>query len=221
MNEYEDALHMLVTSHHVGWVDVTGLRWTEIDFAEDLRRAEADGLPHVVRPDGAGSTTPPSIPPPPAPRRPPWRRPPASRPRSRASPPPARAAGTPLGDDLDRGLKSRDVRAVAEGWYVVARDARGVGEAEARLYAALGSPIDTRLDVVLHRRLSFHVTRAAVWLGVTPNAISVASFLVGLVAVWCFWRASQASALAGLLVYVAAVVLDHADGEVARLTLTE
>jgi L-glutamine-phosphate cytidylyltransferase len=53
MNEYEDALHMLVSSHHVGWVDVTGLRWTEIDFAEDLRRAEADVLPHVVRLDGA------------------------------------------------------------------------------------------------------------------------------------------------------------------------
>jgi choline kinase len=53
MNEYEDALHMLVTSHHVGWADVTGLPWTEIDFAEDLRRAETDVLPHVVRQDGA------------------------------------------------------------------------------------------------------------------------------------------------------------------------
>ena len=53
MNEYEDALHMLVGSHHVGWVDVTGLPWTEIDFAEDLRRAESDVLPHVVRLDGA------------------------------------------------------------------------------------------------------------------------------------------------------------------------
>ena len=52
MNEYEDALHMLVASHHVGWADVTGLPWTEIDFAEDLRRAEADVLPHVVRLDG-------------------------------------------------------------------------------------------------------------------------------------------------------------------------
>jgi choline kinase len=53
MNEYEDALHMLVGSHHVGWVDVTGLPWTEIDFAEDLRRAETDVLPHVLRLDGA------------------------------------------------------------------------------------------------------------------------------------------------------------------------
>jgi len=53
LNEYEDALHMLLATRHVGWVDVTGLPWTEIDFAEDLRRAEADVLPHVVRLDGA------------------------------------------------------------------------------------------------------------------------------------------------------------------------
>jgi choline kinase len=44
---------MLVARRHVGWVDVTGLPWTEIDFAEDLPRAEHDVLPHVVRLDGA------------------------------------------------------------------------------------------------------------------------------------------------------------------------
>ncbi len=53
LNEYEDALHLLVHQHHVGWVDVTGLPWTEIDFAEDLRRARDEVLPHVVRLDGA------------------------------------------------------------------------------------------------------------------------------------------------------------------------
>src|SRR5688500_8180290 len=37
LNEYEDALNLLVQREHVGWVDVTGLPWTEIDFAEDLR----------------------------------------------------------------------------------------------------------------------------------------------------------------------------------------
>ena len=52
MNEYEDALHMLVSNHHVGWADVTGLPWTEVDFVEDLRRAESDVLPHVARLDG-------------------------------------------------------------------------------------------------------------------------------------------------------------------------
>ena len=53
LGEWEDALHMLVPHRHVGWADVTGLAWTEIDFVEDLRRAETDVLPHVTRLDGA------------------------------------------------------------------------------------------------------------------------------------------------------------------------
>jgi choline kinase len=51
LTEYEDALHVLLQQVHVGWVDVTGLPWTEIDFAEDLRYAENEVLPRVVRAD--------------------------------------------------------------------------------------------------------------------------------------------------------------------------
>lgn len=46
-NEYEDALHRLLARVPVGWVDVTGLPWTEVDFAEDLRRAETQVLPKI------------------------------------------------------------------------------------------------------------------------------------------------------------------------------
>lgn len=46
-NEYEDALHDLLSRVPVGWVDVTGLPWTEVDFAEDLRRAETQILPGI------------------------------------------------------------------------------------------------------------------------------------------------------------------------------
>jgi choline kinase len=53
LSEYEDALHLLVQQHHVGWVDITALPWTEIDFAEDLRRAREEVLAQVVRLDGA------------------------------------------------------------------------------------------------------------------------------------------------------------------------
>lgn len=49
VNEYEDALHRLLARVPVGWVDVTGLPWTEVDFAEDLRRAEANVLPRIER----------------------------------------------------------------------------------------------------------------------------------------------------------------------------
>jgi phosphatidylglycerophosphate synthase len=135
---------------------------------------------------------------------------------------PALAAGAPLGDEVGRALKARETATIGGGaWHVRVRDARTARAAEDRLFAGLGSPIDTRLDRALHRRLSRHVTRAAITAGITPNQLSVASLLIGLVAAACFWNATAPTALFGLLVYVAAVVLDHADGEVARLTLAE
>jgi choline kinase len=51
--EYEDALHLLVSRHRVEAVDVTGLPWTEVDFAEDLRRAQLEVFPEIVRLEGA------------------------------------------------------------------------------------------------------------------------------------------------------------------------
>ena len=84
-----------------------------------------------------------------------------------------------------------------------------------------GSPIDTRLDVLVHRRLSRPVTWLALALGLTANQVSLASLLVGLLSVWSFWHATPWTALAGLVLYASAVVLDHSDGEVARLTRSE
>jgi len=127
------------------------------------------------------------------------------------------AAGRPLGAELTR----LGVRPTIDARVIAARDVAGRGEADRRLHAALGSAIDSRLDVHLHRRVSRHITRAAIAAGVMPNTITLASFALGLVAVWCLWHASAASALAGLLLYIVAVILDHADGEVARLTLSE
>ncbi len=45
--EYEDALDRLLRRVEVGWVDVAGRAWTEIDFPEDLRRAEREILPRI------------------------------------------------------------------------------------------------------------------------------------------------------------------------------
>jgi phosphatidylglycerophosphate synthase len=132
------------------------------------------------------------------------------------------ATGTPVGDALQRARKSDDVH-VLDGrtWYVRVDGAPAASEAERHLYAALGSPIDTRLDVALHRRLSRPISRLAVRLGITPNVITFFSLTVGLAAARCFWHADAPAAAAGLVLYTTAVVLDHADGEVARLTLAE
>jgi hypothetical protein len=135
---------------------------------------------------------------------------------------PALVAGAPLLEGLDRARKLRDVPVVMAGrWYVRVADPASAREAERHLYGGLGSAIDTRLDTAVHRRLSRPVSRLAVAAGIGPNAITLASGVVGLGSVAAFARGDVASVVAGFLLYVAAVVLDHADGEVARLTLTE
>ncbi|MFH0772033.1 MAG: phosphocholine cytidylyltransferase family protein [Candidatus Omnitrophota bacterium] len=42
--DYENALDYLVKSASVGFEDVTGMKWTEIDFKEDIEKAEQLGL---------------------------------------------------------------------------------------------------------------------------------------------------------------------------------
>jgi choline kinase len=53
LEEYEEAINLLMQRHEVRGIDVTGLPWTEMDFVEDLQRAEADVLPAVVGLDGS------------------------------------------------------------------------------------------------------------------------------------------------------------------------
>ena len=130
-------------------------------------------------------------------------------------------AAQPLGRALARALAEYQNPRAAALWYVHVTDASEARRAERLLFRSLGSAIDTPLDTAVHRRLSRPLTRLAVALGITANQVSVASLLVGLLAVWAFWRATPLSALAGLVFYAVAVVLDHSDGEVARVTLSE
>jgi phosphatidylglycerophosphate synthase len=126
-----------------------------------------------------------------------------------------------VGDRLDALLEDTPRTAVRADPGACVRDAATVRTAEDSLYAGLGSVIDSPLDTAVHRRLSRHVSRFAVARGIAPNAITAASLVVGLAAAVAFAAATPALAAAGFLLYLAAVVLDHADGEVARLTLTE
>jgi choline kinase len=49
VNEYEDALHRLLSEVPVGWVDITGLPWAEVDFVEDWRRADEQLWPRIAQ----------------------------------------------------------------------------------------------------------------------------------------------------------------------------
>jgi phosphatidylglycerophosphate synthase len=134
----------------------------------------------------------------------------------------ALAAGQPLGAEIRQLASGPGVARVvgAHPWMAIAEDG-DLTRAEARLYAAIGTDIDTGVDRFLHRRGSRVLTRGLVRTPVTPNQVSLVSLAIGLAAIWCAWRATPLSAMAGVVLYLLACIVDHSDGEVARLTFQE
>jgi phosphatidylglycerophosphate synthase len=132
------------------------------------------------------------------------------------------AAGRPVGPELARWLREAGAVPLAvTGPYVDVRDPADLVRAQAALEATISIPADSGMDRLLHRRCSRWITRFLVRTELTPNHVSLASLAIGLGAIWCFWRATPASAFAGVLLYALACIVDHADGELARLTFRE
>jgi phosphatidylglycerophosphate synthase len=132
------------------------------------------------------------------------------------------AAGRPVGPELARWLREAGAVPLAvTGPYVDVRDPADLVRAQAALEARLSIPGDSGMDRLLHRRCSVWITRFLVRTDLTPNHVSLASLAIGLGAIWCFWPATPASAFAGVLLYALACIVDHADGELARLTFQE
>jgi phosphatidylglycerophosphate synthase len=80
---------------------------------------------------------------------------------------------------------------------------------------------DSWFDRHVHRRLSRPLSALAIKMGLTPNMVSGLSLLFGLVGADGLGYGSAAAASLGFLFYFISVVLDHVDGEVARLTHAE
>jgi phosphatidylglycerophosphate synthase len=132
------------------------------------------------------------------------------------------AAGRPVGAALaPRLAEARAEAREATGPYVAVRETSDLARAEDALEATLGIAVDSGVDRYLHRRCSRRISRLLVRTPVTPNHVSLVSLVIGLVAIWCFWHATAASAVLGVLVYALACIVDHADGEIARLTFQE
>jgi phosphatidylglycerophosphate synthase len=132
------------------------------------------------------------------------------------------AAAAPLGPELARRLSEAGAEArPALGPYVPVRGEADLARADEALRSTLGIAVDSGVDRYLHRRCSRWITRLLVRTPVTPNQVSLTSLIIGLGAIWCFWNATPASAIWGVLLYAVASIVDHSDGEIARLTFQE
>jgi hypothetical protein len=126
-------------------------------------------------------------------------------------------------DGMDRLLRASDADGVSLGGaFARSLDDRDrVAEIERSLLLALENPRDGRVDTLINRRLSRPLTRFLLRLPLTPNQITILSFIVCLLAALYFATGQYTAAIAGALLFQLAAVLDCCDGEVARVKFLE
>jgi len=132
------------------------------------------------------------------------------------------AMGRAVGADLTRRLEeARAERRGGAGPYLTVGSRADLPRAEETLRSTLGIPADSGVDRYLHRCVSRYITQVLVRTPITPNQVSISSLVIGCAAIWGFWHATAASAFLGILLYAIASIVDHSDGEIARLTFQE
>jgi phosphatidylglycerophosphate synthase len=78
--------------------------------------------------------------------------------------------------------------------------------------------VEETVDVWFYRPLGYLVAKACIPLGITPNAVTIASIVVGVACGHLFWYRDPALNAWGILLWVVADVFDSADGQIARMT---
>ena len=78
--------------------------------------------------------------------------------------------------------------------------------------------VEETIDIYFYRPVGYGVARGCQALGLTPNAVTVASIVVGVGCGHLLYYRDVGTNLAGILLWVIADVLDSADGQLARMT---
>ncbi|MEJ2670631.1 MAG: CDP-alcohol phosphatidyltransferase family protein [Deltaproteobacteria bacterium] len=126
--------------------------------------------------------------------------------------------------DWAQGPDSPSASAGASLPYLLPSGESGPQEAESRLINALAEATresDGFLTRTVDRRISRRISPWLARWGIRPNWVTLMGTLIGLTGAWLLSRATYEAHLAGTLMFLAAVIVDGVDGEVARLTLQE
>lgn len=122
------------------------------------------------------------------------------------------------------GVQVRAVAMVDVPWARAPQDVEAARSAAASVSDSRIAQLQAnRLDdgfysTFVVRRLSKPLTRVALRLGWTPNAITLLSFAIGIAAAVCFALGDRWALVAGALLLQLSLVVDCVDGEVARAT---
>ncbi len=97
-------------------------------------------------------------------------------------------------------------------------------EAEDRLARSLKdetAKTDAPLARYIDRNLSWRISKRLAQTSITPNQVTIANTMVGVLSAWMFSTPSYWLRLLGSLLFLFSITVDGVDGELARLTMTE
>jgi phosphatidylserine synthase len=112
-------------------------------------------------------------------------------------------------------------RELPEGAVLDVSTATARRHAAWRLLRASGKPTDGWLSRTIHRRISRVFSYVFLRAGLSANAATCFTFVVGVLAGWLVAQTTHETMIAGAALFWFASVADGIDGEMARLTLSE
>lgn len=90
-----------------------------------------------------------------------------------------------------------------------------------RILQSGGLETDSMINRLFSRSVSRLITRLVIHMPITPNQVTVISFLFGLISTWFFIQGVYWMTLLGSVILVISTWIDGVDGELARLTFRE
>jgi len=123
-------------------------------------------------------------------------------------------------ESLVHGGAAVEASAGTPGSFAI-RSAADLPRAERWLLSSLVKEDEGFMSRHVERRISLAISRRLAATSVTPNAMTVASVLVGLAGAACFVSPRPALQFTGALLFLLHSILDGCDGELARLKFSE
>ena len=109
----------------------------------------------------------------------------------------------------------------AQGVAELVTDAASAARAARALWASLGSYLDGLVDKHFNRPVGRLLSKVLVHTAVSPNQVSIAASLLGLVSAWLFAQGDYWSALWGAILLQVSAIVDCVDGDLARVMFKE
>jgi phosphatidylglycerophosphate synthase len=110
-----------------------------------------------------------------------------------------------------------DLREVGQAWAADVRSAEGRKQAVFHLFDACRKPVDGLVARYLNRHVSLFLSKRLVNTPVSPNAMTIVTFLVGLSGAIVAVRGGYLPTLLGAALMQCNSILDGVDGELARV----